>query len=220
VEYCGNEKDDNCNGEVDENCHVGPCYTDQECEDSPIDNCHIGHCNENNKCVYHMLPGFCYIDDRCYEFNEYQRHNPCRRCYPEVAVHEWTENNNANVSDFNVCNGGEFCRDGKVHVDPPPLDCSYLNTPCTVGLCNVFDGCYREIIPNGNPCHIPGASCSVDFECREGSCVCDGILEIDSSHSNLIVGLTVGLSLVAMLMLFSLWIYGEYESSTADAKAL
>lgn len=210
-EYCGNEKDDNCNGLIDENCHVGPCYSDEECEESPIDRCHIGHCNERNKCVYHLLPGFCFIDDRCYETDEYKRHNPCERCYPLVNAYDWTENNNANVSDLNVCNGGEYCKDGKVFVDPPPLDCSYLDSPCTIGLCDVSQGCYVETQPNGRSCEIPGARCSVAFECRAGACVCDGILDIDSSHTHLIIGLTIGLPLLAITTIFSCWAYFEYE---------
>lgn len=218
VEYCGNDKDDNCNGLVDENCHVGPCYSDEECETSPIDKCHIGHCNSKNKCVYHLLPDYCFIDERCYETDEYQRHNPCRRCYPLVNVYEWTENNNANVSDLNVCNGGEYCRDGKVYVDPPPLDCSYLNTPCTVGLCDVNEGCYQEVAPNGQSCQIPGARCTVPFECRAGACVCDGKLDIDSSHAQLIVGLTVGFGVLAIALVFSCWAYSIYESKQGYTK--
>jgi hypothetical protein len=212
VEYCGNEKDDNCNGLVDENCHVGPCTSDEQCETSPIDRCHIGSCNNRSRCVYQLLPGFCFINDRCFATNEFQRHNPCRRCFPLVNLYEWTENNNANVSDFNVCNGGEFCRDGKVFVDPPPLDCSYLNTPCTTGRCDANEGCYREVTPDGSPCKINGARCTVDFECRAGACVCDGILDIDSDKQNLIFGLTFGLSMIGVGLIVSLYVYREWEN--------
>lgn len=212
VEYCGNEKDDNCNGLVDENCHVGPCSTNEECESSPIDRCHVGRCNSRNRCVYDLLPGFCFIDDRCYATNEFQRHNPCRRCFPLVNVFEWTENNNANVSDFNVCNGGEFCRDGKVFVDPPPLDCSYLNTPCTSGRCDANEGCYREVTPDGRSCAIPGARCSVDFQCRAGACVCDGKLDVDSDRQSLIFGLVFGLTMIGASVVVLLYIYREWES--------
>lgn len=219
-DFCGNLRDDDCNGQTDEGCHVGPCTTDEECVNSPIDTCHLGHCGNNSVCVYHLLPNFCFINDNCYTFNEYKPHNPCQRCYPNASKHEWTQTNQANVSDNNICNGGEYCHDGKVYVDPKPLKCSHLNSPCTQGVCDPASGCYREYSPNESPCHVPGSTCTVQFVCREGMCVCDGVIHSESTNIGLIVALSVGLPLIALLLIFIGFVTWWQERATTSYQKL
>ncbi len=207
-EFCGNNKDDDCNGIIDDGCHTGPCTNDAECVNSPIDTCHLGHCNNESKCVYHLLPNYCFINGNCYGFNEYKPHNPCQRCYPNISRMDWTQTNQANVSDNNICNGGEQCRDGKIYVSPPPLRCDHLSSPCVTGVCDPLRGCYKELFPDGSSCSIEGSTCSVAFICDNGQCVCNGILHSKSTHVSLIVGLGVGLPIIGFtLILLGYWIY-------------
>ena len=218
-EFCGNAKDDDCNGIVDDGCHTGPCATDLECVNSPIDTCHLGHCNNESKCVYHLLPNFCFINGNCYTFNEYKTHNPCQRCFPNVSITEWSPTNQANVSDNNICNGGEQCRDGRVYVFPPALNCRHLSSPCVNGVCDPARGCYQEYIPDGSSCRIAGSTCSVEFTCSGGQCVCNGILHSESTHVSLIVGLGIGLPLIGtVLILIAFFVYIHERSVQASTK--
>ncbi len=218
-EFCGNNKDDDCNGIIDDGCHTGPCTTDSECVNSPIDTCHLGHCNNESKCVYHLLPNFCFINGNCYVNDEYKPHNPCQRCYPNISRMDWTQTNQANVSDNNICNGGEQCRDGKVYVNPPALRCDHLSSPCVTGVCDPAVGCYKEFFPDGASCSIPGSRCSVDFLCDNGQCVCNGILHSESTHMGLIIGLCVGLPAIAIvLILMGFWVYWREEAMAVYTK--
>ncbi len=199
-DFCGNDKDDNCDGVVDDGCWIGPCTTDEECINSPIDTCHTGRCSNASKCKYDLTPNFCFIDDRCYGFDDYRRHDPCQRCFPNISTSIWTQTNQANVSDNNICNGGEYCMNGKIYVDPPPLHCHKLSGPCTTGVCDPAHGCYKENKQDGTACKVPGSTCSVDFMCSAGTCTCYGEQQKDSTDTGLIVGLVVGGSVFCALV--------------------
>lgn len=231
-DYCGNEKDDDCDGQVNNGCFNGTCTVDSQCINSPIDVCHVGQCNvSTGKCNYTLLEDYCFIDDHCFAFNDYRRHNPCQRCYPTVSTSKWTQTNQANVSDLNVCNGGEMCVNGKVHVNPPPLHCHHLSGPCVKGICDPSSGCYTELVADGSSCHIPGRTCSVNFTCQGGTCICDGQQELTTEEDNKViiivmsVGIGAPIAIVAIMMLNARYNYtprgrGKQGQKTRTEKSI
>ncbi len=204
-DFCGNDKDDDCNGLVDDGCWTGPCTNDTQCINSPIDTCHTGHCNTStSKCVYTLDDNTCFIDDHCQGTNDYKIHNPCLRCFPNISTSKWIQQNQANVSNGNICDGFEKCQNGKVVIETKPLHCHRLNGPCQRGVCDPSSGCYLELLPNGTQCERPGHECSVAFTCAGGQCVCDGIEQVGTTeaHTITIVGAVFGSLIFVAVVVF------------------
>jgi hypothetical protein len=76
--------------------------------------------------------------------------------------------------DTDMCNGAETC-DTTTNVCVPgtPVDCSSLDSACSMGMCVPATGMCSEMnIPDGTLCD-DGDMCTTDTTCTSGTC-CDG----------------------------------------------
>ncbi|PIR48138.1 hypothetical protein COU80_05940, partial [Candidatus Peregrinibacteria bacterium CG10_big_fil_rev_8_21_14_0_10_55_24] len=71
-------------------------------------------------------------------------------------------------SDGNTCTTGDHCV-GDVCTGTP-LDCSHLNSACTVGVCDQASGCIAQHLPNGVSCNDFNP-CTLGDTCQSGICV-------------------------------------------------
>ncbi len=76
-------------------------------------------------------------------------------------------------SDNNLCTIGDAC-DAAGQCVGSQLDCSELNDPCNLGVCNLADGqCTAEPVPDGLSCE-DGDPCTTNDACAGGVCASSG----------------------------------------------
>ena len=148
VEVCGDQKDNNCNGSIDENC--GECVgkLGESCDDGNTctinDTCGVAmcsgkplQCNDGNTCT----------DDVCH---------PVVGCVYTANYKPCNDNNACSTQD--MCNGG-FC-------NGVAISCNDGN-PCTADFCNAQIGCHYEYAfvdcDDSNPC-------TIEDTCEKGGC--------------------------------------------------
>lgn len=115
-------------------------------------NCTLSsQCNDNNRCT----------DDTC-----------------SASQCSFVNDNTNNPDDGLRCNGVEqSCSGGTIIYAPGqgPVDCSSLNTICTLGVCNEPGGnCTASPINNGGACN-DGLFCTPEDVCFSGTCTGTGI---------------------------------------------
>ncbi len=81
----------------------------------------------------------------------------------------------AEAVDAFPCDDGQFCTAADACTagvcQGSPLDCSSLDAPCLVGLCDeTADACVEQFKPNDTACS-DGNFCSLNDFCQEGACV-------------------------------------------------
>lgn len=156
TELCHDQKDNNCDGAVDEFCPDCEDGATQECGDSDEGACALGisTCSGGvwGECVGDTNPAIeiCNgIDDDC----DGQVDEDAQLC-----------------DDGLLCNGTESCQNGQC-VPGEPVDCSQANGACQTGICLDKDGsCETLHKPDGEACD-DGLYCTVSGACSEGECV-------------------------------------------------
>gem|GEM_PF-5225515 len=147
-----------------------PCTDDAcvsgTCAGTPIDcsafdgECTVGVCNPTTGACEAQAAnegGVCTDDG-----------NPCTDdvCQAGACVH-----NNDNT---NACSDGVNCTDDACVAGAcvgTPIDCSFLDGECTVGVCNESSGaCEAAATNEGGPCSDEGNECTDDV-CESGACV-------------------------------------------------
>lgn len=200
AEICGNGRDDNCNGLVDEGCTRWSCVTDGDCAVS-AHFCKVGAC-VSERCVYEIETDYCLIEEACYPAGTPQPHNPCKQCLPAVTAYGWTNYDAANVSDGDVCNGVEVCRGGRLYLNPKAPTCLPPSISCANSTCDPVLGCSVYLYPDNTTCPMPGLTCSEEPRCLSGVCRCTGeILAINgwTVTDTVIICVAIGLVLIVVL---------------------
>ena len=153
AERC-NDRDDDCNGVVDDEpgasaaCPVTACTATAQCVAGACVTTQIA-CDDGNPCT----------SDSC---------DPMTGC--QVA----NQPDGLSCSDGNVCNGNEICSAGNC-TPGMSLDCDDGNG-CTMDTCDPLDGCRNHPIPacctNDADCADISA-CTINERCAAGSCISD-----------------------------------------------
>lgn len=166
VEKCGDQKDNNCNGVIDENC--GECVGKwgEPCDDGNT-------CTINDVCGIAMCAGKPLLCDD----GNFCTNDSCDvqvGCVYQVVYKPCNDNNACSTQD--VCNGGicngvaKSCNDGN---------------PCTADFCNAQIGCHYE---HAFVTCDDGNSCTIDDFCEKGGCkgvdVCDCKTSQDCKDGN------------------------------------
>lgn len=84
-------------------------------------------------------------------------------------------NNGAQCDDGDSCTYFGSCSNGTC-VKGPPIDCSFLNGLCSVGVCDPAIGCKSAPQNDGFPCD-DGQFCTINDSCQAGLCKGGGPME-------------------------------------------
>jgi hypothetical protein len=156
---------DQCNtAECDEsgppgNCNIlTPKPNGTACNDGLF--CSVGESCQNGSCVGGSAYNCDTLDDQCNDGVCNEVSNQCER---------------QPINEGLPCNDGLFCTDGEVCTNGTcgggtAHDCSYLNSQCTLGICNEsLDTCQAQPINQNQPCD-DGLCCIVGEICSAGVC--------------------------------------------------
>jgi hypothetical protein len=163
---CCIESDAEC--DTGDPCLAGVCFMEtQQCEaialgpetDCPDDTA----CNGDEYCQSGLCqPGTPPVCDDLNDCTDDQ-------CDPAVGC-VFVNNNGNFCSDYNACNGEEWCLDGECQDGDPPV-CDDEND-CTDDSCDPDSGCV--FTPNSAPCD-DGQTCTVSDQCLDTQCTGDPI---------------------------------------------
>ncbi len=155
-EICGDDVDNNCDGQVDEGCQA---CTDGESRDCGTDE---GECSSGVQTCVDGVWGECEGEVR-----------------PQPEICDGVDNDcdgevdedpEQSLCDDGIkCNGVEVCDQGQC-IPGDPVDCSGLDGACYTGTCQEKDGsCARQVIEDGTSCD-DGNFCTVGGTCNQGVC--------------------------------------------------
>lgn len=181
-----------CNGDGPEHCVLVP--VNGRCDDGNLcteyDQCinmtcvgtpiicddHIpctnDYCDTNfGTCHFELDCVSCYIDGICYDVGQYNPSDPCYKCDPSQSAIEWSFVPNAPCFDGDYCTVDDTCNLQTHQCTGTPVDCSDLNSQCTLGVCNPFSGeCEIENVREGANCD-DDKYCTIGETCQQGECV-------------------------------------------------
>jgi hypothetical protein len=163
---------------------TGPCVSAQECA-SFSDACNVGTCMNGACQAVPVSDGTpcddgksCTQSDTC---NKGKCTGSLKPCAPSDACHvavcdlasdaciEGPGNDGAACDDKDPCTTGSTCKLGAC-VGGQPQDCSALNGPCSVGVCDPQKGCVASPANEGAACD-DGLFCTATDTCKAGKCV-------------------------------------------------
>ena len=161
----------------------GPCQTAEDCA-AAGDACNVGTCingecektptNEGASCDDGKA---CTTGDTCQAGTCTGPKNPCPSSSPchvgdcdlELdACVEVPGNDGVGCVDEDPCTLTGVCQAGTC-APGQPVDCSFLDGPCSVGECDARIGCIAVALNDGAPCE-DGFFCTVDDACDGGIC--------------------------------------------------
>ena len=169
-----------CSHEKKKDC----CRTSSDCEGRA--SCYISYCNTDlNVCQVRPQPNgtycddgdFCTVDSFCRDGDCVGKQllcsldNQCRQgvCDNTIGCTYTNLPNGAACDDHDACTADDTCHNGLCAVSSSK-DCSHLNTPCSVGACDVTTGeCVALSIHDGEPCD-DGLQCTENDVCGGGTC--------------------------------------------------
>jgi hypothetical protein len=154
-----------CSG-LDDDCGKGACQN-QKCVKQPSNEngaCDDGkYCTDDTTCKNGVCGGgtkkHCESADPC---NAGACDDATQACKPVPA------NDGAGCDDEDPCTNAGVCNGG-ICDKGTPLDCSHLDTQCTVGVCDQAEGCIAA--PKAGPCDDLLNSPCTQGECANGACV-------------------------------------------------
>lgn len=163
---------------------MGPCTSAADCA-GMSDTCNVGTC-VNGACT--KMPAneggacddgkFCTSNDSC-QAGQCAGGTPtvcnssdsCHLATCDVATDKCVEtagNDGGQCDDMDPCTVSSTCLSGMCMAGPQ-VDCSFLNTTCTVGQCDPVQGCIAVPGNDGMPCD-DGLFCTVSDACANGKC--------------------------------------------------
>ncbi len=163
----------------------GPCVTADDCADL-ADICNVGNC-VNGACVKAPANEFgsCNDGNFCTE-NDVCQAGECVGGSPKVCpnssdschvgfCNEATDhcdivpgNDGATCNDQDPCTGLGVCSGGDC-LPGNPVDCSFYDGTCAIGVCDPQFGCVQQPMNDGAACD-DGLYCTVNDTCTNGSC--------------------------------------------------
>lgn len=147
-------------------CNVGNCINGA-CAKTPANDgalCDDGfYCTEGDKCISGVCSGtsqkFCPSPDACHVG---QCDEATKSCGSAPG------NDGAACIDNDPCSATSSCSGGTC-VGKTPVDCSFLNGACSVGVCDPQLGCITQPVPDGKACDDQ-FYCTVNDACKGGVC--------------------------------------------------
>lgn len=176
VDFC---RANRCVHEYKKDC----CLVDDDCERT---SCHSTFCDKiRNKCTAMQKQNGtqctdhnrCTVNDKCYN-GECQGNalncnfNQCSngQCYKDRGCVYTNKLDETPCDDGNSCTIGDKCWSGMC-TSGILKDCSYLDSGCNVGMCDVTNGtCVVVPKANGQPCSLETNECQKDPVCKNGVC--------------------------------------------------
>lgn len=152
---CVDGLDNDCDGQTDlDDPGCAQCAQDEDCIDSNpcngIESCQAGLCQAGQALV-------------CDDFDACTR-NACDPVAGCVFI-----NQAGLCDDGDLCTFGDSCDLGQCIGQP--MDCSGLDMPCQLGVCNPGVGvCQIQVFDDWSPCD-DGDGCSLDDVCASGFCL-------------------------------------------------
>jgi hypothetical protein len=155
---------------LDDDCHVGNCINGG-CVKAPANE--QGPCDDSQ---------FCTVNDHCMQgtcvgggMNTCSGGDACHiaTCNEAMKICEITPGNDGMIcDDGNPCTGPGACNNGTCSAGPP-IDCSALNGPCKVGVCDPMTGC-KEVPGNEGAACDDSQFCTINDHCAQGTCMGGG----------------------------------------------
>ena len=144
-----------CNG-VTGQCQVQPISEGQPCNDGSA-------CTTSDTCSSGVCAG---VATDCSSLNTTCAQGVCNPSNGQCVASPI--NNGGACTDNNRCTTGDICSAGSCV--GTPLNCSSLNTTCTIGVCNSSSGtCVANPTNNGGACN-DGLPCTTNDVCVSGTC--------------------------------------------------
>lgn len=136
-------------------------------------------CTENTclapcgMCSNNVIDEHCYIDGMCYENGAQKQGDPCSVCNVTENAYQWSfivTSSPIFCDDADPCTTFDVCNQYISICAGTPVDCSYLDTECSTGLCE-YGQCTTQPANIGNTCDS-GLYCSFNDQCdSNGNCV-------------------------------------------------
>ena len=168
------------------NCEAGTCAPPDPCANEVLDEgetdidcggscgpCDVGQmCLVNEDCLGDCVEGLCEPPECLEDVDCEVQNSECATytCVDYACVGEAVNEGGDCVAG--LCSTQDICTDG-VCGGGIPTDCSDLDSPCSVGVCNPEDGmCFAENAANDTPCQAP-LGCGDAALCTDGVCTDD-----------------------------------------------
>lgn len=150
-------------------CQDGQCLRDLPTDCSAYDTeCTSGYCDEQARsCTYtNKMNGLSCMGS---EFGQCVSYSSCYYGYCATYYYDTT----VSCDDSNICTYDEHCSGyDNSCIGGVELNCTYLNTQCSQGVCSDLTGlCYSENVNEGALCNADTNPCTVNDTCLSGACV-------------------------------------------------
>ena len=153
-----------------EGCIGSPKNCD-DYNDCTQDQCH----SPDGTCTHTLIEGHCLLDELCYEDGyvyPYRPFSPCWSCDVSTSTISWTPlPDGTSCDDGDLCTSGDICDANTGTCMGTPMDCSHLDSDCSVGTC-FYGTCISVAINAGSACD-DGLYCTVNDRCSSKG-VCSG----------------------------------------------
>lgn len=157
---------------TDNDCHDLQCYS-SFC-DKFTHKCQAIQANNGTQCID---TDSCTIDDQCYGGQCVGKTLSCHsdntcitgECRAKEGCMFRNNPDGIGCNDNNPCTLNDECYNGMCAVSIPK-DCSYLDTFCTVGACDILTGDCIELPRNEGADCDDGLQCTLDDKCVTGKC--------------------------------------------------
>ncbi|MBM4354756.1 MAG: hypothetical protein FJ109_13375 [Deltaproteobacteria bacterium] len=130
------------------------CSDDKTCT---FDKCEAGECKNPLK------PGWCFIQNKCWQEGAIHPDNPCLECITSHKIYSWSADDLNSCDDSNSCTENDACADGQCIGKKVSCD---DGQPCTADFC-AEGGCQHE--------WLDSVSCEDGDLCTLGDICIDGI---------------------------------------------